>query len=44
MQKHPWKIKENSLNNCHGNMGFLERNKALADLSAEEGSVIWASF
>ena len=26
------------------NMGFLERNKALADLSAEEGSVFWASW
>jgi len=26
------------------NMGFLERNKALADLSAEEGSVMWASL
>ena len=26
------------------NMGFLERNKALADLSAEEGSVFWASL
>jgi hypothetical protein len=26
------------------NMGFLERNKALADLSAEEGSVLWASW
>ena len=27
-----------------GNMGFLERNKALADLSAEESSVFWASW
>src|SRR6188474_347121 len=26
------------------NMGFLERNKALADLSAEEPSVFWASL
>ncbi|HEU4858731.1 MAG TPA: DUF4407 domain-containing protein, partial [Chitinophagaceae bacterium] len=26
------------------NMGFLERNKALADLSAEESSVFWASL
>ena len=26
------------------NMGFLERNKALADLSAEENSVFWASL
>ncbi len=26
------------------NMGFLERNKALADLSAEEASVFWASW
>lgn len=26
------------------NMGFLERNKALSDLSAEEGSVWWTSF
>ncbi|TMI93544.1 MAG: DUF4407 domain-containing protein [Bacteroidetes bacterium] len=26
------------------NRGFLERNKALADLSAEEGSVFWASW
>jgi hypothetical protein len=26
------------------NMGFLERNKALADLSDEEGSVFWASL
>src|SRR6186713_1119538 len=26
------------------NMGFLERNKALADLSGEEGSVFWASL
>ena len=26
------------------NMGFLERNKALADLSAEEISVFWASW
>ena len=26
------------------NMGFLERNKALADLSAEELSVFWASL
>ena len=26
------------------NMGFLERNKALADLSVEEGSVFWASL
>ena len=26
------------------NMGFLERNKALSDLSAEEGSVFWASW
>ena len=26
------------------NMGFLERNKALSDLSAEEGSVFWASL
>src|SRR5215204_2913449 len=26
------------------NMGFLERNKALADLSTEEGSVMWASL
>ena len=26
------------------NMGFLERNKALANLSAEEGSVFWASW
>ena len=26
------------------NMGFLERNKALADLSAEEASVFWASL
>jgi hypothetical protein len=26
------------------NVGFLERNKALGDLSAEEGSVYWASI
>ena len=26
------------------NMGFLERNKALSDLSAEENSVFWASL
>lgn len=26
------------------NMGFLERNKALSDLSAEEGSVFWANL
>lgn len=26
------------------NMGFLERNKALSDLSAEESSVWWTSF
>jgi len=26
------------------NMGFLERNKALADLSSEEASVFWASL
>ncbi|HET9435102.1 MAG TPA: DUF4407 domain-containing protein, partial [Chitinophagaceae bacterium] len=26
------------------NMGFLERNKALADLSSEESSVFWASL
>lgn len=26
------------------NMGFLERNKALADLSAQESSVFWASL
>jgi hypothetical protein len=27
-----------------GNMGFLERNKALSDLSNEEASVFWASL
>ncbi len=27
-----------------GNVGFLERNKALGDLSAEEGSVRWTSL
>ena len=27
-----------------GNIGFLERNKALADLAAEEGSVWWTSL
>ena len=27
-----------------GNIGFLERNKALSDLSAEEGSVRWTSL
>ncbi len=27
-----------------GNVGFLERNKALSDLSAEEGSVKWTSL
>jgi hypothetical protein len=26
------------------NMGFLERNKALSDLSDQEGSVFWASL
>ena len=26
------------------NMGFLERNKALSDLSTEEGSVFWANL
>ncbi|HLF47287.1 MAG TPA: DUF4407 domain-containing protein, partial [Chitinophagaceae bacterium] len=29
---------------ANANMGFLERNKALSDLSAEEGSVFWANL
>jgi uncharacterized protein DUF4407 len=28
----------------HNNIGFLERNKALSDLSAEESSVFWTSL
>src|SRR5438309_4041130 len=29
---------------ARANMGFLEKNKALSDLSAEESSVWWTSF
>src|SRR5688572_18717883 len=31
-------------NSAIANMGFLERNKALSDLSAQEASVFWASL